>query len=161
MLLLLGKAWEGTEGDSLRKYFALLVLGLVLGGVAFVAGEALMVSLPDQDQWTDHGLANAPWAQTLYTGDGTPLLGAYLVYFAGLFAVLRWWTQVDPLRRTRMSAWATGVCILWAWVMHMFCRFPQPWGLMLAASISVAAQLSSTWLHPRDRAEIGQGVNRA
>ena len=161
LLLLAGKAWEGSEGDALHKYVVLLILGLVLGTVAFGSAELLMVSLPDFDQWTDHGLTNSQLARSLYGNDGTPLWGAYLVYFGGLFAVLRWWSQADPLRRSRMSLWATGMCILWAWVLHIFCRFPQPWGLMLAASISVAVQLSATWLHPRDRVEIGQGMNQA
>jgi hypothetical protein len=83
------------------------------------------------------------------------MIGAYLIYFAGLFAILRWWTQTDPLRRTRLSLTATAVCVLWAWIMHMFCQFPQPWGFMLAVTISVATQLSAPWVNPKQKGAVG------
>jgi hypothetical protein len=87
----------------------------------------------------------------VHNDDGSPLFGAYLIYFAGLFAVLRWWRQMDPLRKARLSIWTTAVCLLWAWVMHSLCRFPQPWGFILAATMSVAVQLAAPWISPGER----------
>ena len=84
----------------------------------------------------------------MYGADGAPLLGAYMVYFGGLFVVLRWWRQADPLRKTRFSLLATTLCVLWAWFMHLLFSFPQPWGFVLAATMSVSVQLSAPWLPP-------------
>jgi hypothetical protein len=39
----------------------------------------------------------------------------------------------------------------WAWVLHQFWPFPQPWGLMLAVTISIAVQFSSRWIAPAAR----------
>jgi Na+-transporting NADH:ubiquinone oxidoreductase subunit NqrB len=70
-------------------------------------------------------------------------LFAYLAYFGGMFAVVRWWKQADPLRKTRLSVWATGTCVLVAAIVDSVWRFPQPWGMMVAAIISISVQLVS------------------
>jgi hypothetical protein len=58
---------------------------------------------------------------------------------------------MDPLRKSRLSIWTTAVCLLWAWVMHSLCSFPQPWGFILAATMSVAVQLAAPWVSPAER----------
>jgi hypothetical protein len=155
ILLTLGKFWEGSDGDHFRRRFVMLISGLAVGAATFGTNQLLMVDVQDQDRLTDHVVSEAQMA-SLYATDGSPLLAAYLIYFAGLFVILRWWAQADPLRRTRLSLWATGVCVLWAWIVHIFCPFPQPWGLMLAAAISVAVQMSAPWVNPKQRTAIGQ-----
>ena len=67
--------------------------------------------------------------------------------------------SIDPLRATRLSIWTTGVCVLWAAVLEMFWHFPQPWGLMMVASISIAAQLAAPWLSQAERAKLRQAAN--
>jgi hypothetical protein len=148
-LLAAGKLWEGAETEHFGRRFVMLAVGLVFGAIAFGAYQALMVEVTDQDQWTVHAVSQDLLHEALYTADGIPRLGAYLIYFGGLFVILRWWTQADPLRKTRLSLLATGACVLWAWVMHIFCPFPQPWGLMMAAAISVAVQMAAPWVNPR------------
>ena len=155
ILLTLGKFWEGNDGDHFRRRFVMLIAGLAFGAAAFGASQLLMVDVQDQDRMTAHAFSDDQVA-ALYSTDGSPLLAAYLIYFAGLFVILRWWAQADPLRRTRLSLWATGVCVLWAWIVHMFCPFPQPWGLMLAAAISVSVQMSAPWVNSKQRTTIGQ-----
>ena len=97
----------------------------------------------------------------MYASDGSPLLPAFLVYFAGLFVILRWWKQSDPLRNTRLSLWATAACVLWAFILNMFWQFPQPWGFMLAAVVSVAVQLAAPWMSPQERAEVRRECQQA
>jgi hypothetical protein len=41
----------------------------------------------------------------------------------------------------------------------MFWHFPQPWGLMLVASISIAAQLAAPWVSQADRAKLRQAAS--
>jgi hypothetical protein len=148
LLLTIGKFWEGSDGDHMRRRFVLLVGGLLLGLLTFCSGRILLVELHDLDRWTTHTLSHAAWGRKLYGADGSPLLAAYMVYFGGLFAILRWWRQADPLRKTRFSVFATALCVLWAWFMHFLFEFPQPWGFVLAATISVAVQLSAPWVRP-------------
>ncbi|HEX3728025.1 MAG TPA: hypothetical protein VHV08_17360, partial [Pirellulales bacterium] len=78
-----------------------------------------------------------------YDAEGSPLYYAYLAYFAALYFVISWWRQADPLRYSRMSMWTAAVCVFWAWAINWLCPFPQPWGLMVAAIISISVQLAS------------------
>jgi hypothetical protein len=83
----------------------------------------------------------------MYASDGTPGLTAFLTYFATLFVLLRWWRQVDPLRKTRFSLGATVVCAFVA----MLIPWQIPWGFLLALTMSVAVQLSSPWTSINER----------
>jgi serine/threonine protein kinase len=151
-ILTMSKLWEANDGEQFRRRFVMLVVGLGLGFTAFATNEYLQVqpsdqmvvrSLPEVDAWTG-----------MYRSDRSPKLPAFLVYFAGLFVVTRWWLQSDPLRATRLSLWSTATCMLWAWIVHMIWPFPQPWGLMLAATISIAVQLSAPWMSSDARSRI-------
>ena len=90
----------------------------------------------------------------MYNDEQAPKLPAFLVYFAGMFVATRWWLQSDPLRATRLSVFSTAICVLWAWILHLIWPFPQPWGLMLAATISIAVQLASPWMPTSERARL-------
>ena len=150
-VLATSKFWEGGEGEQFLRRFVLLVGGLLLGAAAFGAGEFLEV------RWTDMMTAQpAPSGELLasmYQPNGVPRLPAFMIYFAVLSVLMRWWLQADPLRATRLSLWSTGVCVLLGWVVSLVWQFPQPWGLMLPATIAVAVQLSAPWVPPKQRAE--------
>jgi hypothetical protein len=141
------KRWEATRGDGARRRFAMSVLGLGVGAVSWGLSDVLMVSLPRMS----HG-AGGDWGENtrirltgLFSLTGEPLAGAFLLFFGLLFLSLRWWRQADPLRPRRVSLGATALAVLAAWVIHIFCPFPQPWGLMVAAAVSLATQLASPW----------------
>lgn len=151
-VLAISKLWECDEGESFGRRFVMLLAGLVTGVVAFASGQFLGVSV--SNDMTVHSLPAFDLPASIYGADGSPTLPAFLVYFAGLFVILRWWVQADPLRETRVSLWATAACVLWAWLIHIFWPFPQPWGFMLAATISIAVQLSAPWISFRERAKI-------
>jgi hypothetical protein len=91
------------------------------------------------------------YQSSLMEGGGAPSLNGYLAYFAFLFPILRWWKQADPLRGTRLGVWATLVCATWAWLLNLAWPFPQPWGVMVAATIAIAVQLSSPWVDLKQR----------
>lgn len=156
MVLVTGKVMETRRAEPVRRRFAMLIVGLLLGAIAFGLQALLMVSVTNGMEFP-----SVTQATSAYGPQQTPLLPAYLAYFAGVFVVLRWWRQVDPLRPVRLSLWATGLCVLWGAVLELFWHFPQPWGLMLVATISVAAQLSSGWLTPTQRAELRREVSFA
>jgi hypothetical protein len=148
-ILTVGKRWEGLEGNQLKRRFAMLLIGAMMGLLAFAASDFLDVrragflSLDSMD-----GQRNWP---TMYSASGQPALAVFMIHFAGMFVLPRWWQQSDPLRRSRLSVFRTGGCVLFAWILHLILPFPQPWGIMLAAAVSVAVQLSSPHLATRDR----------
>jgi hypothetical protein len=148
-VLIPGKLWEGREGDPILRRFVFLMIGLLVGAAAYGVFDGLLVHLPNQIDWD----LNRPHRNLdqLYDSQGSPLLMAFMTYFGFLFLVPRWWRQADPLRRTRLSVVAAAVVGFWAWALHQFWPFPQPWGVMAAVTISIAVQLSSRWILPQDR----------
>ena len=45
-MLIPSKFWEGTDGDAMLRRFILMVIGLLVGTVAFVGAWFLAVDLP-------------------------------------------------------------------------------------------------------------------
>jgi hypothetical protein len=41
--------------------------------------------------------------------------------------------------------------ILAAWIWQLVWPFPQPWGFMMLAAISISTQLSAPWISSKDR----------
>lgn len=161
-VLIPAKMWEGRDdaitgrakgprGEQVLRRFTMLVLGLVVGWMAFglvnlfPAGEIEL----SMKKFFWHDLVPVNMWTSMFAGS-TPLLPAYLAYFAGTYAILRWWRQGDPLRATRLSLWTIAVVVGCAVVLP----FPQPWGFMLVMTISLAVQLSTPWLSPPRRAEV-------
>lgn len=153
ILLTLAKFWESDPGDHFRRRVVMLAAGLALGTIAWGISGFLLVDLPDR--WPEHAISSSSWLSGVYGRDFAPL-AVCQVFFAGLFAVLRWWRPMEPLRRVRLSIGSTAVCLLWAWAMHLLCEFPTPWGFVVAATISVAIQLAAPWVTPAERIELVQ-----
>ncbi len=146
-ILIPAKLWEGAAGDAMLRRFVMLILGLAVGSLAYGMYGHLMVSLPNEVDWS----STRPFrgdSDPMYYMSGAPRLMAFLAYFGFLFLVPRWWRQADPLRTTRLGVFTTAGMVLWAWILHQFWFFPQPWGVISAAIISVAVQLSSRWSPP-------------
>jgi hypothetical protein len=150
-VLIPGKLWEGRDGDPIVRRFVLLVVGLSIGALAYGLYQGLLVRLPNEVDWSTQGPIQRDLFQKTYDSSGLPMPMAFLAYVGFLYLVPRWWRQTDPLRKTRLSVFFTGVIALWALVLHQFWFFPQPWGVMLAVTISIAVQLSSRWVLPQDR----------
>jgi hypothetical protein len=92
------------------------------------------------------------WGADLFNARGEPMLKAYLAYFGFLFLLVRWWRQADPLRPARLNLWSVARVVSAAYLVTLFIAFPQPWGLMVAATVSIAVQLSSPWIASRQQA---------
>lgn len=80
----------------------------------------------------------------LYEVTGTPRPLAYMSYFGGLFLLLRWWLNADPLRTSRLGVVGTTLTVVWAIVLHTL--LPIPRGYMVAATATIAIQLSAPWI---------------
>ena len=149
-VLVPSKFWEGSAGEPMLRRFILMIVGIGLGLVAYFVAETLMVRLPP-----DHEIPAATHYQfptNFYAaGDRRPLAMAYMAALGTLFVLLRWWRQTDPLRPTRLSLWSMFVSCFMAAVAAGIWSFPQPWLMMVAGTTSVAVQLASPWVPPRER----------
>lgn len=159
LVLTVCKFWEGRDGEAFRRRFVLLIAGLALGLFAFSLTGFLDIRLTHDLVVRSPLKSIAP--MSFYAPDGSLKLPAFLVYFAAVMALPRWWRQVDPLRNNRLSLWAVAMCALCAWICHMFWPFPQPWGFLLAAAISVAVQLSSPWITTAERSTLREQLHHA
>lgn len=155
-ILGLGKFWELSEGDAILRRFVLMITGLVVGALAFVASNILMIQLSTDRMFNVLELPADVIPQAMYT-NGSPELTAFLAYFVTLFALLCWWRQIDPLRPTRVSLFATLFCGLVATLIP----WQIPWGFMLALTISISIQLSAPWMSSSQREHIGEGARSA
>ena len=147
-VLTLSKYWQRHDVDEVWRRFTLLAVGMAAGAGAFALQHVLMLDFGASNigAFSIHDVPAAMF------GNGRPLLPAYLLYFAGLLVALRWWKQADPLRSSRLSLVATGVCLFVAWMLP----FPEPLGIMTAATTSLAVQMSAPWLSQARRAELGK-----
>ncbi|MES1213862.1 MAG: hypothetical protein ABUL64_04670, partial [Singulisphaera sp.] len=147
-VLIPAKLWEGRNGDPVLRRFVMLGLGLLFGLIAFETGPRLLKVVLENEVHVPHVSIDGRGA---YGVDGQPEVMGYLAYFGFLFLLLRWWKQADPLRNSRLSLWALGVTVFWSWALCTFWPFPQPWGMMMAGTISLAVQLGSPWIEPQNR----------
>jgi len=141
-----GKWFEASKGEAVRRRFAMLALGLAFGAIAFASAQHLMVRMGD-DSVRGMGLFDSMYDSS----SRLPTLPAFLGYFGALFLTIGWWKQTDPLRSSRLKIGPILIAILAAWLWLFVFPFPQPWGFMLAAAISISAQLSAPWLSPAER----------
>jgi hypothetical protein len=144
LVLTLSKFWEGRSGEEGLRRLWLCLFGMGLGAAAWGLNDLLLAQI--NYVWQ----APQPFSQQLFDGefalaDGSPNVMGYMAYFAFLLLVVRWWRQADPLRGSRLSIWTVIVSAFWAWLLSSVWPFPQPWGLMVAVSMSAAVQLSSPW----------------
>ena len=144
LVLIPSKFWEGREGDTTLRRLTLMVLGLGLGAAAWAVKDFLFVPL--STAWDlPPPVTEEYLSARFYDSNGSPSLVAHMGYFAFLMLLVRWWKQADSLRPSRLRVWPTVVAIFWAWLLYPFWPFPQPWGMMVAGSMSIAVQVAATW----------------
>jgi serine/threonine protein kinase len=155
-----GKWCERSAGEMVKRRLGMLVLGLVMGAVAFAASQYLMVELGHRSMPRNTPIARI--FRDLYSSTGEPGLAAFMAYFGAVFLTIGWWKQCDPLRSSRLRIAPILLAVLAAWLWQLVIPFPQPWGFMLVAGIAIATQLSAPWLSPAQRtaaiARRAQGV---
>lgn len=132
------KYWETKDGDHYIRRFSMLTGGLVIGFASYLLSDFLTI------QWIgpQFGPALAEKWQGFYSAEG-PLLPAFLVHFALLFGLVRWWRQADPLRISRFSVLSVVGVTIAELLVNAVVQIPQPWGLFTAIGTSIAVQMSA------------------
>ena len=144
-ILGMGKLWERDEGEALPRRLVMAGIGAGVGVAAYVVADYLKLSMhPELGRYND--VSELP--QALYHASGELRPAAVMAHFALLFAAIRWWKPVDPLRRTRLSLWSVLVTLVGAWAIHQILPIPQPCGMMMAGGIAIAVQMSAPWIDP-------------
>lgn len=179
--ILLGKLWQGKEGDWPLRGFIQLTTGFAVGLVAYLAANYLMVwpalsgdpNAHNLIRWGSEPIAVfnyqlgtaeismldlGQWSA--FTDGKNIFLPAYLAYFPLLMGLIGWWKQVDPLRRVRFSVWSVIWSVLVASLIHFIVPFPQPWCALLAAGTSIAVQLASPWIDSNERLQMYSADDR-
>ena len=140
-LLIAGQFWQREEGDPWLRRLATGGIGLLVGLVTFFLASALNL-----------------YANTAGNGfDGTsvaPVLFNHLLMYSLLFSIVRWWRLVDPLRKTRLSIWNVGICLVWSVGISYLLDLEPYWNCMTALMISASTQLAAPWLQPAARQKI-------
>jgi hypothetical protein len=149
IVLIHGKLFEGSDGDLVLRRFCMLVGGMALGAIASLLWQVIFVDTSIEPTYLLQRRALTEMPGLLYRDNGTPEMLAAVGYFGGLLLLLRWWRQADPLRGTRLSMLTTVGCVVAAVLMHWV--LPHPRGFLVAATMSIAVQISAPWISHRDR----------
>jgi hypothetical protein len=164
-VLIPAKFAEARLEDQVPIRVTLLAFGALVGIAGWFVGDMLFLKSPGWHQPIDsnwglvsHEMLN--WERPQQGGGTAPTLAMYMSFFAFLFLVPRWWRQAEYTREKRISLWWIGVCVFWAWVVHLFWWFPQPTGMMVAGVIAAATQLASPWMPPSRRRAISEQMER-
>jgi hypothetical protein len=148
--LVLGKIWESHPGEAILRRFTMLVVGLGLGGAAWLLAGWLGLLFSNDKEWRNLSFwDNAANYQRPYE---SMLLS--IASFGITFALIAWWHQCDPLRTKRFSFIMFGLSLLMAFITHIFLPFMQPWGLLIVGVMSVTLQLTSRWIPHEQRQKI-------
>jgi hypothetical protein len=140
------KLLEGRNVDPLLRRFMLLLIGCVIGEVAWGLDEFLFVHLPDRGD----GLFTTVNSIPLADPHGPTWLG-YILFFGPLLAVRRWWWHADSYRPRRFRLMSLLLTMLCAFLLSTIWQFPQMWAVVWAAVIFSVVQLSSAWTPPQAR----------
>lgn len=146
---------HAVEDHSLRRA-ALVVAGVLTGLAAWSLDEFLL--LTNTSIYSPDDVASG-----LFSGiGGHPLLTVshqiihpsqlgYVVFFTGLFGLRGWWKMGDVHRDRRFSIGSTLLTTLVALLWTSLFSFPQTWGVLWSAMISVGLQLASPWCDERSQ----------
>jgi serine/threonine protein kinase len=156
-LLGLNKVWEGRSEDKWLFRFQQLVVGLLIGAVAWSLDSYL--ELPWHDAYRSFVMDDAdasPQKIASYVQDhyraperfyeaGKPLLPAYLSFFALLFGGIRWWRLGDRVRKHRFSLVSIVFAVILSFFLTAILYFPPYFAIAFAGSLAAVIQLSAYW----------------
>ena len=155
------KLWEGTGAESRQRRLIQAALGAAVGACAFWLHETLLVDLAYRNSFPGivkhigsfELLTTSPVAQS-DSSFGQPSLAGYVLFFAALFGIRRWWWQADALRSKRLRLGSVAFSGLVAFLVPAAFVFQQNWGILWGVAISTVVQLSAPWMSVKDRTAV-------
>jgi eukaryotic-like serine/threonine-protein kinase len=154
-VLITAKVYEGTRVRSGHRRFMQALAGCVVGAAAFAVHQFLLVQFQPSDfnvhpiGGAVHKIGAMPLSESLQ-----PTLAGYVVFFAGLFVLRRWWRNADSLRYRRVGIGSVLLTTLVGLLLSLLIGFPMMWGVVWAAAIACVVQLSAAWFSPEERRQL-------
>ncbi|MEP3479679.1 MAG: serine/threonine-protein kinase [Fuerstiella sp.] len=147
-IIIPSKLREGHRGDCILRRMGFAVIGLGIGFLAAELPNFLMIEPGEFLQ--EHAQKNSVKLGQLVLADasGYPTTACFMLFFAGLFAVRRWWWQSDSYRKSRFRVTSALLTLLAGAVIAGVMQdlaFPDSMGATWALAISSVVQLSSGW----------------
>ena len=152
-LLIPAKLWEGKEGHGPGRRIILTTIGALVGVGAAWLHEQLYLENMTSAANTFPGLMRTVADRPLFGPDLQPSTVGFVVFFAALFGIRRWWWQADAFRSARFRFSSTILTALLGFVIPAAFVFPQNWAVLWAVSLSCIVQLSSGWVPTAERSE--------
>jgi hypothetical protein len=153
-VLVAAKLLEGTGVDNRQRRLIQTGLGAAVGACVCWLHDMLLVDLAYHNKFP--GLLRHIGGLDLLTSSPLvqPSLAGYVMFFAALFGIRRWWWQADAFRSKRFRISSLVVSGLVAFFIPAAFVFQQNWGVMWGVAISAVVQLSAPWVTVKDRPAI-------
>ncbi|MDB4614114.1 serine/threonine protein kinase [bacterium] len=148
-IILVSKFREGTGAGGHMRRLVFVAAGIMVGFLAYGMDQQLLLNLTGIEDLGSKGLFASVGRQPLMDFNKQPTLAAYVIFFAGLFGLRRWWWHADSFRRSRLKVSTALLTLMLGYGLTIVFSFPNVWGMMWALAISAVVQLSSVWT-PRD-----------
>ena len=149
VVISIGKHFETSASDWVSQRLSMLIAGILVGGFGLLLSAYFNIDFSIASEIAFNPLASNELA---YSGANPMLVN--VLFFSAVFVSLRWWLQVDPARRTRLSVWSIGLCLICAALFSHVLDFVPLLSSLMVVTISVACQLSTPWISHEDRGRI-------
>lgn len=153
--LILGecKLLEGRKIDTFWRRIRMGLLGGACGAAMCGLWSLFSAAMPIPVDPRQDSLIRQVGTHPLLTPAG-PSPIAFVLFFAALFALRRWWWRVDSVRNVRVSVWSLCGTFLLSLLLPQLIAFPMVWSSMWAVSIAAIVQLAAVWVPPQDHRRI-------
>ena len=153
-VLVSSKLLEGSGTDTRQRRLILTALGAAVGACAFWLNETLLVTVPFHSSFP--GLVRHIGGHQLLTSYPSvqPTLIAYVLFFAALFGIRRWWWMADAFRPRRFRLGSLIFTGLVAFLIPAAFAFEQNLGVLWGLAMSAVVQLSAPWVAAKNRAAL-------
>ncbi len=141
-LLMSSKLFEGTGTESRERRLIQTSLGAAVCALAFGLHQDLLTDLPLRSQFPGIIKHVGYFELTTISSITQPSLAGFVIYFAALFGIRRWWLLADGYRSRRFRVASVAVQRAFiAFVIPAAFVFQQNWGLLWGVAISAVVQL--------------------
>jgi hypothetical protein len=153
-ILLVSKSREGQGAGGPMRRLSFVAAGIMVGFLAYGIEQQLLLNLANIQDLGSKGIFVSVGRHQLMDFQQQPTLAAYVVFFAGLFGLRRWWWHADSFRSRRLKISTSLLTLLLGYGLTVVFAFPNVWGMMWALAISSVVQLSSVWTPKTERARV-------
>ncbi|MBD3673577.1 MAG: serine/threonine protein kinase [Planctomycetaceae bacterium] len=144
------KFLEGRRVDPLFRRIRLALVGGIVGAGVYWINSWLLMPLDFQSAIiVDETLRGISRDRLLELH--TSPLSDFMLYFALLFSLRRWWWHTDNFRPSRVRLSSLMGTFLLSILLPIFVSFPFSWSILIAVSLSAVVQLSAAWCPPEER----------